>query len=402
VSWALRARPSAASVHAGGKAEQGILFLAEAPTQWQAPLFRYLASLDTLTVRTAFRKTFVAIDPELGHPPGWGDDLLSGYDWVVQPGDLLNWTLWVWRVIRDEQWRVYVVPGWSSLWARTFLACGVILGIRRRLIIFTDSTNMRRNRRFKDWVRSLVLRMLSVAGVTFAVPGQLAKQHLLALGIAHRHLLRLPYAIDNDRFGVLGDVRERGRLAQRVQWGVGPEDTVLLCIAKFSPREGPEDTVTAFCSVAPAWPNSQLVVVGDGPERSLVETAAGRYLGTRVRLVGYVAYGDLPHCYWAADAFVHLPRSEPWGLSLNEAAAAGLPIITSSRVGASVDLVERGTGYVTDGTIGDAARAMETFLAQSPTDRETMGRHSRTLGERVSYAHWAEALTEVAPSGLEQ
>src|SRR6185295_13276085 len=85
-----------------------------------------------------------------------------------------------------------------------------------------------------------------------------------------------------------------------------------------------------------------LVLVGDGPEsKSLRELASARNL-RRVRFAGSREPSELPGIYAAADLFVLPSRHEPWGVVVNEAMAAGLPVVLSDRVGAAPDLLVDG------------------------------------------------------------
>src|SRR5205807_2619405 len=69
-------------------------------------------------------------------------------------------------------------------------------------------------------------------------------------------------------------------------------------------------------------------------------------LGGSVRLVGYVKYSELPKWYAISNVFVHPAKRESWGVSVNEAMACGLPVVASSSVGSSYDLIHDGiNGY---------------------------------------------------------
>jgi len=81
-----------------------------------------------------------------------------------------------------------------------------------------------------------------------------------------------------------------------------------------------------------------MILVGDGPLRSEV-TQHLLLLADRVFCPGYAAYSSLPFWFGIADVFVHPARNEPWGVSVNEALACGLPVVASDWVGAGVELV---------------------------------------------------------------
>ena len=68
-----------------------------------------------------------------------------------------------------------------------------------------------------------------------------------------------------------------------------------------------------------------------------------------VLLPGFKQYPELPLYYGLAGAFVLPSLTEPWGLVVNEAMAAGLPVVVSDRCGCASDLVRPGeNGFAFD------------------------------------------------------
>jgi len=129
----------------------------------------------------------------------------------------------------------------------------------------------------------------------------------------------------------------------------------------------------------------ELVVVGDGSLRdelrSLAETLG---LADRVRFAGRRPAADIPSVLAGGDLFVFPSLGDVWGLALLEAMAAGLPVIASSRAGATQDLVVPGTGHVVDPIdIRSLSGALASMLSSAARDRYEMGQRARAHVARL-------------------
>ena len=90
-----------------------------------------------------------------------------------------------------------------------------------------------------------------------------------------------------------------------------------------------------------------MLLVGDGPIRNELEEYSNNNFKRQATFTGYVKYPELPKYYGISDIFVHTSNNEPWGVSVQEAMASGLPVITSEFVGSSVDLIKEGqNGFI--------------------------------------------------------
>ena len=101
-----------------------------------------------------------------------------------------------------------------------------------------------------------------------------------------------------------------------------------------------------------------------------------------------------------ADAFVHASNREPWGLVVNEAMAAGLPVIVSERCGCAADLVKPGlNGETFPPDEAEAlARHMQQMATASPETLAAMGAASRQIIAEWSPARFAGNLQAAAES----
>jgi 1,2-diacylglycerol 3-alpha-glucosyltransferase len=136
-----------------------------------------------------------------------------------------------------------------------------------------------------------------------------------------------------------------------------------------------------------------LVIIGDGllegKLKSLTQTLR---IESRVHFIGHLPAHKLAPYYGLASAFI-LPSShfEQWGLVVNEAMAAGLPVLVSDVCGCVPDLVINGnTGYSFDPN--DTNGFLERLVKMS-SDYEKciqMGKSAQKHIQNYSLARFAD------------
>ncbi|MDB5706265.1 MAG: hypothetical protein JWN66_3381 [Sphingomonas bacterium] len=156
------------------------------------------------------------------------------------------------------------------------------------------------------------------------------------------------------------------------------------------------------------WP---LVLLGDGELRRVLEGQRDALGLTRhVHMPGFRQYDELPAYYGTAGCFVHASTTEQWGLVVNEAMAAGLPVIVSDRCGCASVLVRDGVNGFTFPPHDAEALVIAMNAIAALDDHSAMRDASRMLvaecaPERfgrgmADAAHYAVAARRVRPSLL--
>ena len=126
-------------------------------------------------------------------------------------------------------------------------------------------------------------------------------------------------------------------------------------------------------------------MAGDGPERPLIE-GAPRPANLDLRMLGNIAYTELPEMYEQAGALVLPTLADEWGLVVNEALAAGLPVLGSSYSQAVQDMVEdarNGWTYSIDRREQVLAK-LDAFFHTSEQDLNVMRRTARETALRLT------------------
>jgi 1,2-diacylglycerol 3-alpha-glucosyltransferase len=235
------------------------------------------------------------------------------------------------------------------------------------------------------------------------VGGRRQRDYIVHLGMPRERVFLGYDAVDNYHFSNGADLARADAANLRHLHGL-PERYVLAS-ARFIPKKNLEKLVTAFARVLELAPTPHhLVILGDGPGRAVLEAAiVSAGLCSRVVLAGFKDYESLPAFYGLADAFVHVSLAEQWGLVINEAAAAGLPLVVSSVCGAAAELIEPGNNgiLVNPNDIDDMARALHLIMTLSDAERETMGQASRRIVADWGIERFAAGLREASGAALD-
>ncbi len=184
--------------------------------------------------------------------------------------------------------------------------------------------------------------------------------------------------VDLDRFRP-ADPDERR--SARARFGLDSESAVLGFVGRLTHDKGVGELYRAFELVAERLPNTKLLIVGSEDERVPLDRQLMKAMQDNPRVL-MVGWGDPKFAYAAMDVFVMPTHREGFSNVLLEAAASGLPCVTTSAVGAR-DAVRPGeTGAVVDAeSPRQLAQAIERYL-ESEDLRRRHGREGRAMVER--------------------
>ncbi|CAG7574040.1 phosphatidylinositol alpha 1,6-mannosyltransferase [Barrientosiimonas humi] len=159
-------------------------------------------------------------------------------------------------------------------------------------------------------------------------------------------------------------------------------------IVGYVGRLAPEKECHRLAEVA-NLPGVSLCLVGDGPTRSALEQ-----LLPRANFLGYRSGLPLAHAYAALDVFVHTGTKETFGQTLQEAMAAGLPVVAPA-AGGPLDIVKPGvTGLLFDPEQPGSLRQAVGGLVADPAMRARMGASGRGKVETRSWKTLTAELLE--------
>jgi glycosyltransferase involved in cell wall biosynthesis len=204
----------------------------------------------------------------------------------------------------------------------------------------------------------------------FVAVSQETYHELLALGVPAARVELIAYGVDTTRF-CPATPSQRATLRQQLGFETR---AVVLVVARLVPEKGLDILLAAWPSVKAGVPDALLAIVGDGPERGVLEDQA-RCL-TDVRFVG--ALHDPVAYFQAADCFTLPSYTEGQPISLLEAMSSGL-VYVASDIGGISDATRDGRfgALVPPGNVQRLADALIATLCLSESERTARGSLAR-------------------------
>jgi glycosyltransferase involved in cell wall biosynthesis len=320
-----------------------VLWLASHPIQYQAPLFRALASRCELTVAFAHRQT-AAQQGEAGYGVAfdWDVNLLEGYRSVfLQPAAREPSIEHFWGcrsddvepLIEREQPDAVVVGGWNL-----YVYWQALMAARRRDIPVLARTDSREKPgpAWRGLARRLAYPAMLGRFSGFLAAGMHSTHYLTGHGVPPERVFVCPHTVDVARFGGGLAPATAERSALRARLGLRAEARIVAFVGRLIALKRPLDACAALARL-PDPQGHEIVYVGEGVLAGAIDSEARR-LGVAARRVGFRNQNELPDWLRACDVLVLPSDSETWGMVANEALAAGCPVVLSDGAGGAVDL----------------------------------------------------------------
>jgi glycosyltransferase involved in cell wall biosynthesis len=283
---------------------------------------------------------------------------------------------------------VVFVSGWVD---KGYLRVARALRAKGVPVVLCSDTAWRGDAR--QWANVVLSRIWMKRTFSHAwVTGKAQWAYARYLGFADAAIRTGFYAADTALFEPLG----RRLLAERTQtW---PHR--FLCVARYIPSKGHQLLCDAFAQLcenneAGDW---ELWIAGTGElQQQVMDSPTGRH--PRIRHLGFKQAAEMQEVVAQCGAFVLPSLYEPWGVVVHEHAAAGLPLVLSTAVGAKERfLVEGENGFLFRS--GDKAflrDALRAIVRRTNPELRRMGEHSADLGRSWGPQAWARTAMEFLP-----
>jgi len=327
------------------------------PSPYQADFFRELARRQDVDLRVVFGR---ALDP-MRTTLGWSVNN-DGFNWTMLPERrrILHAIHWAWRN-RD---RVHVV---NAVWALPeFVAAASVLMLLGAPVYFHgEVSDPREARSFaRLLVRNNLGRVLLRGSRGIFAISRMAERFYADLAGGWKRIFPFAYFKHHEFSGMKNRPRDVAFVGQLVT------------------RKAVDVLLTAFASVANEFPDARLVLMGSGPEDDTLRTQAQRLgVSNRVKFTGAVSSSEIDARIAEARVLVLPSRFDGWGLVVNEALAAGVPVVVTDMCGAADLIQEEQDGIVVPVEDPAAlATALRRILARDEEVRPDCGQWRARIG----------------------
>lgn len=231
------------------------------------------------------------------------------------------------------------------------------------------------------------------AFIPFVLPGiryGLAKRRMCIAAVSNENLelLREFFSINDDRLVCVNNGIDIERFYKEQHTGFS-----FINVARQDENKNQAQIIRCFARIRKECPTTKLILVGDGPCNSELKKQC-RELGLEDAVLFTGMIPNAEDYYAISDVYVQASHREALPMSILEAMAAGLLVI-SSNVGGICDIV-KGNGILFDDNDDEALiDAMKQMISTTGKEKERMQECSKEIVEKYSSTQMAIKYTDI-------
>jgi glycosyltransferase involved in cell wall biosynthesis len=368
------------------------------PIQYQIPLFK------SLKKKGINSKVFFAskhgivknkIDPEFLRKIKWdiNSNMLEGFESKfskIQKYNIDDFRLSYFEIEKElikENFDHILILGWNNLHYLRAIYFAIKKDIK---IILRVETNLKSTKNFfKRVIKKIILKYFFQKVSYFLSIGKLNKEFYIFHDVKQKKILPAPYFVDNNFFNLRLNkniLKKKFKLRKK---------KVVLFVGKLIERKNPFE----FLELAKLNKNNSkfhFLIIGDGILKRKCFEYIKSYNLKNISLVGFVNQKKLREYYIISDLMIITSFYETWGLTINEAFAANIPVVCSKGCGASYDLLENGkTGFIYNtGNINHLNKKTKLILNNKKLSLE-MTKNIKTKIKKYSLTYTLDSIDKI-------
>lgn len=184
-------------------------------------------------------------------------------------------------------------------------------------------------------IKSAIKKFLFKGAVTCFSTANLHDDYYLKNGVDKSLIVRYPFTSISKEEIAYTKISEEEKMQLKKDLSI-PERKIVLAVGQFIYRKGYDVLIDAAALLDEEY---GFYVIGGTPSTEYVDRINRKHL-TNFHFIDFMESNELKKYFSVADVFVHPTREDIWGLVINEAMANGLPIVTTNRCIAGLEMVK--------------------------------------------------------------
>jgi len=209
--------------------------------------------------------------------------------------------------------------------------------------VFLMSDSNIYSERFGGWRKAVKKMLLGELSKTFSrvlVGGENGRKFYRQYGVEESRFLNFGIEVD---YGTIDSITPEQVQDVAQRFGLQSGRKRMVFCGRMEKVKRPDLMIQAFAAIADEAPDWDLVMIGGGSLLKSIQAMVPDRLKHRVFWLGFIDDPRIIFSVYRLCGALILPSArEPWGLVVNEAAASGLAIVCSDRVGSAPELVRPG------------------------------------------------------------
>lgn len=314
-------------------------------------------------------------------------------EWNIEKGELVESTLKKFieikgfrlnkgliKIIKENDF--LIIGGYDQL---TYIVLSILCKIfkKKYAILFdgisTNKIELDRNSGLYKIKKFVVKNAKSIFG-----NGTVSKLYFMkSFDIKEKNIYNQYLTVDGEKIMNKNSEKDIYRKKYRDIYGIANEKKVILYSGRIVKIKNIETIINAI-SLMKEKEEVVLFITGDGEEREKIEKLANEKK-VNIIITGFIKnQRELFEHYYIADVFTLMSIDEIWGLVINEAMYAMLPVVVSNRAGACLDLVKENiNGFIVNPI--DENEISNKYSEILKMDLEIMGRKSLEIVQEWSF-----------------
>jgi glycosyltransferase involved in cell wall biosynthesis len=235
-----------------------------------------------------------------------------------------------------------------------------ILYLKLKHIPYFFETDGGMNSPDEHWLKKKLKQILIKGAKGYFSPSKGSDEYLMYYGAPKELIYRYPFTSLLRKDILEESISQNEKKRMRNQLGID-EEKMILTVGQFIHRKGFDILIQA----AKFLPNNVgIYIIGGKPTTEYITLK--QTLGLpNIHFVEFKGKHELSTYYKATDLFVLPTREDIWGLVINEAMAYGLPVISTNRCKAAMELIPQQEYIIAPDNIDALAHAMNVLLNDS-------------------------------------